>query len=247
MFCPVCNSLAIETHSVDAPSAIAYTQDAGKKRDRMIARCGSCWSRFSPSVATVDFIEDANAQALVNYEYYKPNFSREKFEEQLSINKAMLSCFARFFRKRRVYVELGVGLGMLTRAASEYFDIAHGLDLEIEVAETSGPCSENVSFIKHDAFVSSFVGEIDALGAWHVVEHLADPHVALRPFLSLLSSNGVFFGQVPLYKPEYVIESHFVFYTEHTLIKLLSAYGMCPVYLERDEVNSFLSFCFRMQ
>ena len=58
-------------------------------------------------------------------------------------------------------------------------------------------------------------------------------------------NGGIFFGQVPLFSEAVVNEAHFIFYDELTLMKFFSTHSFLPVYTQRDEVNGFLSFCFR--
>jgi hypothetical protein len=142
-------------------------------------------------------------------------------------------------------VVIGVGLGVLTRAAGSQFQKAYGLDLEIDTALQSGTVPENVEFVLHGDFLDRGVSDISALCAWHVVEHLPDPISVLSPLFRKMPSKAVFFGQIPLYRYEHVFAAHYVFHNERSLLSLVGAYGFDAVYFERDEVNQFLSFCFR--
>jgi hypothetical protein len=121
----------------------------------------------------------------------------------------------------------------------------YGLDLEVETAKMAAPIPANVEFRKHQDFLQDFRGHISALCAWHVIEHLPKPHNVLEPLAARMPRTAVAFGQVPLFKPEYVYDAHYVFHTETSLVALFGAHGLSPVLLERDETNHFLTYCFR--
>jgi len=190
---------------------------------------------------------DADYQAAVNQDYYSITTEIDEISCKVDEYYSIISGFERFFVRGDTFVELGCGLGLLTRAAGRRFAKAIGLDLEVATASNIGSFDDNVAFVEHNSFVSSRLPAtvIDALAAWHVIEHLPDPHTVLAPFLEKIVRGGIFFGQVPLLSEDYVIRAHHVFYRAETLIALLHPYGMEAVYLEKDETNKFLSFCFR--
>jgi hypothetical protein len=241
VLCPVCFT------SVDTSIPVERDID-GKSKTFYFSRCGACDALFDQRVELVVELVNNEAQSHVNADFYRPSFSESKFDELIAVNQRMIAGFERFFRVRKIYVEIGVGLGFLTRAASQLFDRVYGLDLEVRTAESVGRIASNVAFREHQEFIETLSDggdEISALCAWHVIEHFPDPHKVLRPLLRNISHRGVAFGQVPLFKPEYVYDAHFIFYNEKALIALFGAYGLFPVLLERDETNDFLTFCFR--
>ena len=238
MFCPICGALPVRTSPVVRPHG-----DGTKTY--LIARCGQCWVQFDHRVDSVDKVADATAQALVNYDFYKPAFGPDEYAERLTINMGMMATMMPFCHQRVAFVEIGVGLGFLARAAAASFEVAYGLDLEVETAISVGPIADNLHFQKHDEFVATFQGEISALCAWHVCEHLPDPHAVLEPLFRRMPSGAVFFGQIPLYKEDHVFDAHYVFYCERSMITFTTAYGFTPVYFQRDEALGFMSFCVR--
>lgn len=248
MLCPVCNSMVTES--------VLVVRDAGPQpRNYNIGCCGVCNARFdcrvfdfqkADNVAIQSRADNLDVQALVNYDFYKPDFSDSEYDGELATNRIMIEGCARFCQIRNVYVEIGVGLGFLTRAAAAVFGRVYGLDLEVETAKSVGPTPSNVEFWVHQEFLDNGPrDDISALCAWHVVEHLPDPHGILMPLFRRMPSRSTFFGQIPLFKPGHVIDAHFVWYTENSLIHLVGPYGFFPIYFERDEVNDYLSFCFR--
>lgn len=214
-------------------------------KEYLIHECRSCEVKFDARCLEVDRKENESAQALVNYEFYKPNFTEVELSTNLHANEGILNVFQRYFLHRDNYVEIGVGLGFLSRAASATFRKVTGLDLEVETAYSLGKIPDNVRFLEHDSYDTASEDPISALCAWHVMEHLPRPHEVLAPLLRRVLRSGVFFGQVPLFKFDHVFDAHFVFYTEASIIKLLQPYCFGPIYFERDETNDFLSFCFR--
>jgi len=238
MHCPVCHTLAARSWPVEKTE-----QDA--QVFYWIAECHACGAMFDHRCENVDQEADKEAQALVNYEFYKPAFSDDEYEKLLAINKGMIEHFARFAQDTSRYVEIGVGLGFLTRAAGSKFDRVFGLDLEVDTALQVGPVPDNVEFVVHGEYLQQETAPISALCAWHVVEHLPDPLSVLVPLFRQMPSGSIFFGQIPLYRPEHVFAAHFVFHNERSLGSMTRAYGFHPLYFERDEINQFLSFCFR--
>jgi hypothetical protein len=215
MHCPVCGTFA--TSSIPVKREVD-----GRQKTFYINHCTSCDVRFDQRVECIDEGRDKEAQAVVNVDFYKPSFSEQEYDELLAINKAMLVGLTRFCRLRDVYVELGVGLGILTRAAASTFGRVYGLDLEVETAKSVAPIPANVEF-------------------WN----FPNPHNVLRPLVMRMPSSAVTFGQIPLFKPEHVYDAHFVYYTERSLLALFGSYGFSPVLLEKDETNDFLAYCFR--
>lgn len=237
MFCPVCSSLALKCVAVERG-------DDGNDSDAFLGWCSNCDLHFSPRIVGYDAGQDVKLQQTVNVAHYKAAFRNKNFDTEMEVYYGIIAKFVPFLSRRDKFVEIGVGLGMLTRTASSLFQIVHGLDFEIDTAIESGPVPSNVYFQLHSAYLATATS-IDALCAWHVVEHLARPHETLWPLFSRMPIGAAFFGQVPLFRNEYVMKAHYVFYSERAIITLCKAYGFRPVYLERDEVNNFLSFCFR--
>lgn len=237
MFCPVCQGLAQRTKTV--------LRGPGNSIIYRITRCPACDLHFDLRASVVNPIADLIAQARVSATYFKPMFDESKFYVELETNQVMVQHMLAMCQSREVFVEIGVGLGLLTRAVAPSFERAYGLDLEIESALSLGRIPDNLRFLEHEAFFTEIQAPICALCAWHVLEHLPRPHAVLGPLFDRMNAGAVFFGQVPLYSEAYVMDSHFVFYTEQALMRLCGAQGFSPIYFERDEVNDFLSFAFR--
>lgn len=249
MFCPVCHSLGglgLELMGAQPAFYRNVTGENGVIGKKMI-HCDKCHAVFGSDLASMNTAKDAESQAVVNQDFYVRATNIENIDDKIDEVFAIIWGFDRFYRKSEIIVELGCGLGLLTRAAGRRFGRAIGLDLEVLTASSVGPFSENVEFVQHNEFVVQNLPEtkIDALVAWHVVEHLPDPHAVLGPFLEKITKDGIFFGQVPMLKSEYVIAAHHVFYRAETLAALCNPYGLEPVFFEKDESNDFLGFCFR--
>jgi hypothetical protein len=238
MFCPVCHFLASKSWPVNKI-------EKGEPVTFWIAECSGCGARFDHRCAGVDIKRDEDEQIKVNDEFYVSEFSAEDFERELAIRRGMIASMTRFDHSDSTYVEIGVGVGLLPRAAALVFKNVYGLDLEVETAKSAGPIPHNVEFMIHGDFLAHTKEEISVLCAWHVVEHLPDPIGILGPLLRRVEQRGLFIGQVPQYREEYVFPAHYVFHNERSLITLLAPLGFSPLYLERDEANLFLSFCFR--
>ncbi|HEX7852814.1 MAG TPA: class I SAM-dependent methyltransferase [Sphingobium sp.] len=249
MLCPVCRSLGglgLDMLGVSSDFYRNIKGENGVDKKKMIL-CGKCHAVFGSDIAFMNLAADAESQAVVNQDYYVRSAEIDNIDGKVDDIYAIISSFDRFFRKSETFIELGCGLGLLSRAAARRFSHAIGLDLEVLTARGVGAFPGNSEFIQHNEFVSTRLPQtsIDALVAWHVLEHLPDPHAVIGPFLDKIAKDGIFFGQIPLLKSEHVITAHHVFYRVETLIALLNPYGLEPVYFEKDESNGFLSFCFR--
>jgi 2-polyprenyl-3-methyl-5-hydroxy-6-metoxy-1,4-benzoquinol methylase len=249
MFCPVCHSggvLGLEMLGAPPEFYRNVTGDNGVITKRML-HCGTCHAVVGSDIAFMNIQADAKEQSRVNQDFYFPASAFENLDAKVGEFYTIIAGFDRFFRGAGTIVELGAGLGLLTRAAGRRFARAIGVDLEVSTALSIGMIPENVEFIQHEKFVTENLPKttIGALAAWHVLEHLPNPHAALGPFLDRIEHGGVFFGQVPLLKAEHVISAHHVFYRAETLVTLCNPYGLELVYIEKDEPNGFLSFCFR--
>ena len=238
MFCPVCHSLA--------RTNVPVTRDLSEvKKVYQVCWCTTCDARFDQRIASVNVQEDTDQQAHVNQDFYVAGFNQEEYESRLETNRAMMQNMMRHCSDRDVFVEIGVGLGFLARAVAPWFTHAYGLDLEVETALSVGPVAPNLEFQVHQTFIDTYQGDISLLCAWHVAEHLPNPHSVLEPLFRRMPLGSLFVGQIPLYKEDYVFDAHYIWYSEVTLIHLVRAYGFSPVCLERDETHSFLSFTFR--
>lgn len=236
--CPICGCSTGAMEILDKDDAHGSVQFK-------IIKCDNCHVRYDERAGKTSILEDLNHQKQAIEEYYLSNFSSDEIAQKIATGRQILSPFLRFCLHRGTYLEIGVGLGFMTRAAADYFSSAIGLDIDVKVAHGISEVPCNAEFVGHDEWLKRPSTDIDVLCAWHVIEHLPRPYLVLNPLLLQIRIGGLFIGQVPLFKKEYVFDAHYIFYTESGLARLLEPRGFEPVYFERDEVNGFLSFCFR--
>ena len=199
MLCPVCRSLGglgLDMLGVplDFYRKLMGGNDVSAKK---MILCDKCHAVFGSDIALMNIIDDAQSQAVVNQDFYIKSSNIDNIDRKIDEFYAIISGFDRFFRNSGTFIELGCGLGLLSRAATRRFSHVIGLDLEVFTAKGVGSVPDNSEFIQHDEFVSEILPHttIDALAAWHVIEHLPDPHAVISPFLNKISRGGVFLGR----------------------------------------------------
>lgn len=238
--CPVCQARAFD------PAGVV----SRPKHPHTMYRCRICSVTIDSRAWDVDAACNLAAQGAATEDCYTRCYTPEEFERRVGVAQATLGEFGKFVHSAVCFVELGVGEGFLARAAAGVFGTVYGLDIDLTAARNVSRqfgCPVNLHLMPHDGFEALDLPEVSAVALWHVLEHLHDPLAVLRPFLSRMVPGGVVIGQIPLLRPDYVFDEHFLFYNESALLHLAGALGCTPVLMQRDEENDFLSFCLRKQ
>lgn len=82
---------------------------------------------------------------------------------------------------------------------------------------------------------------LDLAVGWHVLEHIPAPKKFLSVLRDKLKAGGCFFAQIPGYRREYLVDSHFVFYNEQSLKALFESTGFHLREVGYDVGNSFIT------
>jgi len=149
--------------------------------------------------------------------------------------------------RNKTWAEFGAGRGVMTIAAALLgFRHAYGIDLNLETFEEVRrylPVPENLSMHHELREIST---PIDLFVMWHVLEHIFDPEALLTEVRERMAPGGWFVAQVPQYRREYVCDTHFYFYTQPALERLLSRCGFVPARVEFDLGNEFTTIWARV-
>jgi hypothetical protein len=92
---------------------------------------------------------------------------------------------------------------------------------------------------------SEITDTISVLFMWHTLEHLPDPTAFWTQHSNKLADDAIIFLQIPLYRPQHVVRSHYVFYTEKSLTQWAAALSAVPLHFGYDTENSFLAMIAR--
>jgi SAM-dependent methyltransferase len=108
-------------------------------------------------------------------------------------NELLVGLANRYFPKARRYLEIGCGNGAVLRAmaASRRWDSLVGSDLNPDgLAHALQRAPSGVEFVQMDAQAIPAVNAFDLIGAYDVVEHVADDEAVLRALRRAVSPRG---------------------------------------------------------
>ena len=144
-----------------------------------------------------------------------------------------------------VSLEFGIGRGYLMIAASDFFKRSYGTDLRLDifantVAEIGQPA--NVRVVTD---VNQIGEPVDVVFLWHVMEHLPKARDFLEYARSLMPNGGYVFFQVPLYRPDVVVRSHYTFFNSRSVSVMAEASGFVVHDIWFDLPNAFMTCLLR--
>lgn len=147
--------------------------------------------------------------------------------------------------KELVSAEIGIGRGTLLRACGQMFGKAYGTDIDLTLfngTRTDLPVPDNVVLIES---LSHLPEPVDAILAWHTLEHIPRLHDLVANARLLLKPGGHLFFQVPLYRPENVVDSHYTFMNRRSVSVLAELEGFELVDIWTDHDRHFLASILR--
>jgi SAM-dependent methyltransferase len=137
----------------------------------------------------------------------------------------ILDALGRWFGGARDYLEVGCGTGYNARAIAEHFP-------KWRVVATD-PLSSEPSIPRCDARALPYRGEFDVVGAYDVLEHIADDAAALQQFHQACRPGGGILLTVPqhpwLWSGADTFAQHHRRYTSRQLHQRLRAAGFEPI------------------
>jgi SAM-dependent methyltransferase len=133
-----------------------------------------------------------------------------------------------------VSAEIGIGRGTLLRAAAPLFKRCYGIDLAYTLFETTTdylPVPRNIMLLESITHVPE---PIDVVFAWHSFEHVPRLHDLVAAIRSVLKPGGYLFFQVPLYRPNHIVEAHYAFLNRRAVSVLaeLERFGVVEMWTD---------------
>ena len=125
------------------------------------------------------------------------------------------------------------------------FGTAYGTDIDLTLFDATRSdlsVPGNVVLLQS---VSHLPEPVDLLLAWHTLEHIPRLHDVVATLRMLLKPGGHFFFQVPLYRPENVVESHYTFMNRRSVAVLAELEGFDVVDIWTDHGRHFLAAILR--
>ena len=144
-----------------------------------------------------------------------------------------------------ISAEIGIGRGTFLRAAATLFDKCYGTDIDFALFNATAsqiPIPENVIFLES---LSNLPEPVDVILAWHTLEHIPRLHDMVADARLQLQPGGHLFFQVPLFRPENVVDSHYTFMNRRSVSVMaeMQRFDLLDIWIDHD--RHFLTAIFR--
>ena len=246
--CPNCGSLSFEPFEdiLDVDGKIALIE--------ICQACCALVNRGAIEHLQSDAESMRQAQVLELREVYPIDPHEKAFgatlEEELPHFLDVLNFFIRKAEIARppselISAEMGIGRGTLLRASAQVFGRSYGTDIDFALFETTKTqlaVPDNVVLIES---ISHLPEMVDVILAWHTFEHIPRLHDVVATARLLLKPGGHLFFQVPLYRPENVVESHYTFMNRRSVAVLAEIQRLDIVDIWTDHNRDFLTAILR--
>lgn len=209
--CPCCGGLSLELFED------TLDIDGGIVGIHICLVCSAIVNRSSLErlVAAPDKLRETQTKHL-NRAYAVGHYFSDTLEREVEKHRRTLDFFvsqtgARATPGEVICAEIGIGRGTLLRAAAGLFKRCYGVDLAYDLFEkTVGHLAvpENVVLLDSITHVPE---PLDLVLAWHSFEHVPRLHDLVAAIRAVLKPSGYLFFQVPLYRPDHIVESHYTF------------------------------------
>lgn len=157
-------------------------------------RCSACGLLFAPE-PSADELQDLYDEGY--FEAYPGGESYEQDPEQRRYEAARRMQLVRRFRRGGRLLEVGAAAGHFVEAARAAGFDPTGVEPAAELAQAA---TERLGLPVVAGFIEEVdlgAGAFDVACAWHVVEHLSDPHDAMVRLREALVPGGHLFIEVP--------------------------------------------------
>ena len=141
--------------------------------------------------------------------------------------------------------EIGIGRGTFIRSAAQRFGKCYAVDLAYELFEAT---REHLAVPPNIVLLEAFkhVPEpLDVVLAWHSFEHVPRLYDLISEIRSALNPGGHLFFQVPLYRPDHLVESHYALLNRRAITILAELERFELVGLWTDHTRACLTGLFR--
>ena len=143
-----------------------------------------------------------------------------------------------------VAVDFGAGRGVMAATAASFFKESWALDLSIDVLRRCAATFALPNLHVTDD-MADLPASVDAIIAWHTIEHLPDALGIMTSLAERLAPKGAIFWQVPIYRPEYVVDTHFTFFNEFSARAICERAGLSCAGIWEDLANGFITILAR--
>ncbi len=207
--------------------------------------CRSCLAIVNG--AAYDGLVKRDLRAIQATEFYSVPSSegREFHQERLRDYEEILSwLWAQYSHDRSsaTFLDFGAGRGYAALAASRVCRHAIICEWDVRAAgavlKDLGHTPENIEIVQE---LKNASRKADILFMWHVLEHLPAPTEWWVKNCDALSEHFTAFVQIPLYRPAYVQDVHYIFFGKQSLTAWASQINAEVKEFGYDLENGFLT------
>jgi hypothetical protein len=233
--CPVCSNSTLQRFDC--------VKDISSSKPTDILICIKCYALINKSAYDVlDKITVAQAQTTDFY-----SGSRMEHDE---IRLAILRAYGLLdylsdrvdLTKRQTFLDFGAGRGFVAMAAAQRFKTAYACEPSTHlVTSILEDYPDDLAKPRVVPSIMDVPEGVDVLFMWHALEHLPAPTELWKAQSKRLNKGCIIFLQIPLFRLAYVVQSHYVFYTESSLSVWASGLGARVIEFAYDVENGFLT------
>lgn len=237
--CPVCDGRVLELFD---------KVDVGPRGVASIYICRTCLALLNG--AAYDALEGGEVADLQKTDFYTVGADEpaDNHLDKIATFQQVLELF--FQREQRplsdlTFLDFGCGRGYAALAAAASCRRAVACDYDLAAFQSvvtslrnAGSLPDNIVAI---ADLASAPDGFDIIFMWHVLEHLPYPSAFWRDRQRYLRPEATFIVQSPMFRPEYVINAHFVFFTEPSLQRWAQEIGAAAVEFRYDVPRAFIA------
>jgi 2-polyprenyl-3-methyl-5-hydroxy-6-metoxy-1,4-benzoquinol methylase len=237
--CPVCDGRVLTAFD---------KVDVGPRGFASIYICRTCLALLNG--AAYDALEEGHVVDLQKTDFYAVSADEPAAShlDKIASYRQILEVF--FQSEPRALADLtfldfgcGRGYAALAAAASCRRVVACDYDLApyrsvVTSLRDAGSFPDNIVAIDD---MASTEERFDIVFMWHVLEHLPYPSAFWRDRRPHLRPEAAFIVQSPMFRPEYVIDAHFVFFTEPSLRRWAEEIGAASVEFRYDVPRAFIA------
>lgn len=237
--CPVCDGRIL---------TLFDRVDVGPRGVASIYICRTCLALLNG--AAYDALEEGEVADLQKTDFYtvRADEPAASHLDKIATYQQVLELF--FQREPRrlsdlTFLDFGCGRGYAALAAAASCRRAVACDYDLTAFQSvakslrdAGSFPDNIVAINDIASASD---RFDITFMWHVLEHLPYPTAFWRDRQPHLRPEAAFIVQSPMFRPEYVINAHFVFFTEPSLQRWAEEIGAAAVDFRYDVPRAFIA------
>ncbi|WCS26433.1 class I SAM-dependent methyltransferase [Methylobacterium sp. NMS14P] len=205
--------------------------------------CTSLVNMTNVSEALSDLGASEDMQEEASRVFYPVDDAVRDLAGRLELHRGLLDWFLQSVETTnlRRAIELGAGLGFLSAAACSHFDEVWALEINRSTLDRMVPHFGLADRLKIGSHLDEVPGTVDAVFAWHTLEHIPKLWEVGQSVADKLNPGGYFFWQVPMYADPYVVSSHYTFLNEHAAAVFSDRIGLRVEKIWNDEPNQFLT------